>query len=86
MNRKQELDNTVAELREQRDELNLQIYLASSEIHDEWAELEDKWQDFLAKSKQLQKEQDTRVDAVYAALLALNAEIKTGYTKIREAL
>ena len=43
-----DIDKVLAELKQKRDELALQIHLGSKEAQDEWAALEKKWEKFSA--------------------------------------
>ena len=47
-----DFDDIIEELKQKRDELRLQMHLASKEIKDEWNELEEKMEDFSGKAKQ----------------------------------
>ena len=44
-----DFDDIIEELKQKRDELRLQVYLASKEIKEEWDELEKKMEDFSGK-------------------------------------
>ena len=46
-----EFDDLVADLKQKRDELRLQIHLASKEAQEEWEELEEKMQEFSSKAE-----------------------------------
>lgn len=86
MSFKDDIDNTIANLKEQRDEIQLQMHLASMEVKDEWEELEEKWEDFVARNKQLQKEVEPALGDIKTAMLLLRDELKNGYARIRKAL
>ena len=45
-----QFDDLLDELKQKRDELRLQIHLASKDAKDEWEELEGKMKDFAAKA------------------------------------
>jgi len=72
-------------LRQQRDELRLQIHLARAEARDEWEQMERKWQD--AELKLAAMGRGTRESAadVGAALGLLAGEIANAYRRIRDA-
>lgn len=76
-----ELDEFLAELRQKRDELRLQIHLASKEAKDEWDELEEKLEGFTASAKL----QETG-EGLGKALDQLGNELKLGYERIRKAV
>ncbi len=44
MAEKVKLDDLIESLRQERDELNLQLHLAKAEVKQEWEELEKKWE------------------------------------------
>ena len=83
-----EFDDLVAELRQKRDELRVRMNLASKELRDEWAELEEKMDEFSAKAKQFAGEaglEDTG-KGVGKALGQVGHELKLGYERLRKAL
>ena len=51
-----DIDDLIEELKQKRDELRVQINLASREIKDEWEDLEEKMDDFADKAKELSAE------------------------------
>lgn len=83
-----DFDDLVAELRQKRDELRVKMNLASRELRDEWAELEEKMEDFSTKAKQFAGEaglEDTG-KGVGKALGQVGHELKLGYERLRQAL
>jgi hypothetical protein len=76
-----EFDELLGELKRTRDELALQLQLASMEAKKEWQELEGRWKDFSARA-----DIDETAEGIGAALKQLGAELKTGYAKFRDAL
>ena len=83
-----DLDDIIAELKQKRDELRVQMHLASKELKDEWDELEDKMQEFSGKAKQFADDagiQETG-EGLGDALNKLGHELKLGYERIRDAL
>ncbi len=48
-----DFDDMVKDLRQKRDELRLQIHLASREAREEWEELEEKMEDFSSQSQEI---------------------------------
>jgi adenylosuccinate synthase len=71
-----ELDDLIEQLKQKRDELRLQANLASKEIQDEWQELDDKMEDFLAKAKL-----GETGEGIGSALGQLGHELKQGIAK-----
>jgi hypothetical protein len=83
-----DLDDIIEDLKQKRDELRVQIHLGSKEVKEEWEELEEKMNDFSARTKQFAN--DARIketgEGVGEALKKLGREIKMGYDRIREAV
>ena len=82
------IDDLIEELKQKRDELRVQINLASREIKDEWEDLEEKMDDFADKAKELSSEAGLREtgEGIANALGQLGQELKLGYERIRNAL
>lgn len=76
-----DLDDILEDLKQKRDELRLQMHLASKEAKDEWNELEDKMEEFSEKAKIGETGQ-----GVGKALGQLGQEIKLGYERLRKAV
>lgn len=76
-----QFDDLLDELKQKRDELRLQIHLASKDAKDEWEELEGKMKDFAAKA-----DLERTGDGIEDALENLGDELKAGYQRIRDAI
>lgn len=86
-------DTLLADIRQERDELRVQIKLGESELKEEWEHLETKWhklnEKVLATGVKLHaaadaaKEAGANIDSAWEILLH---EIKMGYTHIRKKL
>ncbi|MFT5574157.1 MAG: methionine synthase II (cobalamin-independent) [Cryomorphaceae bacterium] len=70
----------------QRDELQVKMHLASLEIQTEWSEVENKWNHFSLKSKQLEKEAGHSAHEVGEAFAILGNELKESYRRLRQSL
>lgn len=83
-----DIDEILADLKQRRDELRVQINLASKEVKEEWEELEEKMDDFSSKAKQFAKEAKIKEtgEGVGKALKQLGGELKEGYKRIHAAL
>ena len=83
-----DFDDLVEELQQKRDELRVQMNLASREMKDEWDELEEKLGELTAKAKQLAAEANLKEtgEGVGKAMSQLGDEIKLGYERIWKAL
>lgn len=76
-----DFDDLLEELKQKRDELQLQIHLASKDAQDEWQELEGKMKSF-AERAQLERTSE----GVGDALGNLGDEIKAGYQRLWSAI
>ena len=76
-----ELDDLIQDLKQKRDELHLQMHLASKEAKDEWDELEEKLEGFTAKAKL-----EETGEGIGSALGELGNELKLGYQLIWKAI
>ena len=76
-----DFDDLIEELKQKRDELRVQINLASREAKDEWEELEDKMDKFLARA-----ELRATGEGVGDALGKLGEELKLGYKRLWRAI
>jgi len=76
-----ETSSLFEDLKRTRDEIRLQIHLASMEARDEWNELETKWENF-ARKAQLKETAENLGEAAEE----LAGEIKAGYVKLKKAL
>ncbi|MEE4163352.1 MAG: hypothetical protein V2I25_12675 [Woeseiaceae bacterium] len=76
-----DIEKLVEELKQKRDELRVQMHLASKEAKDEWDEIEDKWEDFSRKANL-----EATGEGLGDAMEKLGEELKLGYQRIRKAL
>ena len=76
-----DFDDLVQDLKRARDELRVQIHLASKEAQDEWQELEEKMEGFASKAGL-----EETGEGIGQALGQLGNEIKAGYARLRDAL
>ena len=76
-----ELDDVVEQLRQKRDELRVQMHLASKEFKEEWEDLEKTSEHFVAQAG-LGK----TGEGVGKALGQLGNELKLGYQRIIDAV
>lgn len=73
-------------LKTQRDELRLKAHLATSELKDEWEELEDKWQYAEVKLNKLQHQAEDSVEDLRASTNIILEEISEAYERIKNRL
>ena len=76
-----DFDDLIDDLKQKRDELRVQINLASREIKDEWEDLEKRSKDFMERA-----EISRTGDEIGDALADLGEELKKGYQRIRNAM
>ncbi len=76
-----DFDDLIDDLKQKRDELRVQMNLASKEVKEEWEELEGRTRKFLARA-----EIARTGEGVGDALGDLGEELKKGYQRIRDAI
>ena len=83
-----DFEDKVEELKQKRDELRVQMHLASKELKEEWDDLEKKMDEFSGKAKQFSDDAQLREtgSGLGEALGKLGHEIKLGYERIRDAI
>ena len=69
------------DLKTKRDELALQMHLASKEAKDEWEKLEGQWKEFSHNA-----DFDKTAGGISEAMKSLGHELKEGYERLRKAL
>ncbi len=75
------VEKMLAELKQKRDELEVQARLGSMEAKQQWEELEKQWKEFAAKA-----EVEKTAEDVSSALDTLGGELKKGYERLKNAL
>lgn len=83
-----DLDDLVEDLKQKRDEVRVQINLASREIKDEWKDLEEKMDEFSDKISQFAGDAQLKEtsEGLGQALGEVGKELKRGYERIRDAI
>lgn len=83
-----DINKLIEELKQKRDELRVQVNLASKEIRDEWQELEEKMEDFSGKAKQFADDAKLKEtgEGLGEALGKLGHELKLGYDRLIKAI
>lgn len=82
----QDIDGMLAKLKQQRDELKLQAHLFKAETRDEWEKVEDKWQRFQGRARQVSDTGGEVGEELATAVRSLGNEIVEGYRRIRRSL
>ena len=85
-NYRKEIEELLAQLKQERDELNVKLHLAKVEARDQWEVAEKQWYAFQHKSEKVLGEVDHTGDEVKQALTLLADELKDGYRRIREQM
>lgn len=75
-----DMDDWLAAMKQKRDEMKLQLHLASKEAEEEWDELVSDWDRFV-HSTQL----DKSADEVGEAARELGIRIKTAFDRMRKS-
>ena len=86
MELKQELNNLVDALVQQRDELRVQINLAQKDVRDEWDDIEGKLESIRSKADLIGDEVGDSSKDVLEAVKLVADEVKTGFDRIRKVL
>ena len=83
---KEKLHELGEALGRSRDELRVEVKLASYEIREEWEELEKEWHKFSEQMKHVGQEAAEAGTDVQAALSLLGEELLNSYKKIKKSL
>jgi uncharacterized coiled-coil DUF342 family protein len=83
-----DINELIEDLKQKRDELRVQMNLASKELRDEWDELEEKMEEFTGKAKSFVDDAEIREtgEGIGDALGQLGGEIKKGYERLWKAI
>jgi len=80
------LDQVIQDLKQMRDELEVQLHLASADARDEFAELEKKWDHLRARAEVVGDAAGEAADSVGDAFSGVADELKKGYQRIKGLL
>ncbi len=86
MSIKKELDELTETLKQQRDEIEVQIHLASMDAKDEWQKGEKKWGEFVDALGVITDDSKEAGAEVVHATKIIGDELKETYTRISERL
>ena len=81
-----EIDNIIESVKQQRDELKLQLHLGKTELHSEWEEAERKLDQIIGKADLVRRELGDTSEDVLAAIKLTADEIRKSYNRIRKVL
>ncbi len=86
MNIKKEFDELTDALKQQRDEIEVQMHLASMEAKEEWEKGEEKWGEFVdALGVITDDTKETTAELIHATKI-IGDELKETYKRISERL
>ena len=83
---KNTLEQMLSELKQQRDELRLQMHLAGMEAKDEYERLSDKCDELSNQYEPLSSAVEETADNVFSALGLAAGELKVGFLRVKKAL
>lgn len=75
-----EIKDLMEDLQRRRDELRLQLHLATKEAEDEWKELTAQWDKFLTRD-----EFEKSAEEVGEAARAIGLQMKAAYDKFKKS-
>lgn len=84
-NAKETLLQEIDTMKQKRDELRVQLHLASSEVKDRWDKLERKWLELEDKAKQVAAATEHSAHEVADAARLLLTELRDGYQSIKHS-
>jgi DNA repair ATPase RecN len=85
-NLKEQMTKALEQLKQQRDELQVQLHLGKADAKDEWARLENQWKEIKPKLEAAREEVGKTAESVGAALGLAIDELKKGYERLRSRL
>ena len=81
-----DFDDVVDKLKTERDELRLRAHLMKAEIHDEFKDLERKWDHLESNLGRLKSASKESAEDVGAALKQLTEELAEGYQRVKKSV
>lgn len=82
----EKIEDMFEELKQQRDELRVQIHLANAEAKEQWQKLENKWDEIEPKLDMVGSDISKTADDVWGALGLMGEAIRDGYQRIKRNL
>jgi hypothetical protein len=83
---KDALEEFLDYLKQQRDELQVQMHLAKLEAQEEWNEVEEKWNEIKPKLDAIRDESIESSKNIFTSLSLIAEEIESGYKRIKKQL
>lgn len=86
MSIKDELKKLSDSIRQNRDEIRVQLHLARADVKDEWDDLDAEWKRFLNKLDAVSHDAEGVTDEARQTTKKLGHDLKEGYERIRKRL
>jgi hypothetical protein len=86
MSIKQEIESLAETLKTQRDELAVQMHLASMDVKNEWEHNEQRWEQFKAQLAEIGDETKDVTEELAAATIIIGEELGSAYRRIVDRL
>ena len=83
---KLEFDTLLEKLTAERDELNLQLHLASMEVKDEFSQSEEKWEQIKQKAKDIADDSIETSDDFISGAKVVGEELAEAYKRITKRI
>ena len=80
------LDEVISKLKQERDELQLQMHLASMDAKDEYERLSGKCDDLTDQYEPVKDAVEDTAENIFAALGMVADELKVGFQRVRKAI
>ena len=80
------LDDLINKLKQERDELKLQVHLASMDAKDEYNRISDKVDQLSAQYDPVKDAVEETAENVFSALGMVADELKAGFQRVRKAV
>ncbi len=81
-----DIDEILETLKQQSDEIKLQLHLAKAEVRDEWPVLEKKLEELKNKAEAIREEAGEASEDVLEAAKLVAEEVRNGFERIRKLL
>lgn len=85
-NRLLDIEEMIESLKQQRDEMRVQMHLAKAEVQDEFAELEQRLEALKEKADNIRHEASEISDDIFETTKKVGDEIKSGIERIRKLM
>ena len=83
---KTKLDHVISKLKQDRDELKLQMHLAGMEAKDDYERISEKVDELTRQYEPLKDAVEETADNVFAAFGLVADELKVGYQRVRKSI